>query len=266
MGMSIIMPAADKIRLVTTVVMSAFLWVSFALHANAAEVRIAVAANFTAVATEIAEAFEAKSGHVAVLSFGSTGQLYSQISQGAPFDVFLAADQIHPQKIHDAGMGSGTPPITYAIGKIVLWSLDPALIQGDDALQEGNFDHLAIANPETAPYGKAAMETLQALGLAETLKPRLVRGNNVAQTFQFIATGNAELGFIAQSQAPKDGNGSQWIIPENLYQPIRQDAVLLRDGASNEAAIAFLDYLTGPKAIRIIKEFGYGTSANGSSQ
>jgi len=260
------MSAAGNIRRLATMVLSTALWISLALHANSGEVRVAVAANFTAAASEIAKKFEAESGHAAVLSFGSTGQLYAQISQGAPYGVFLAADQTHPQKILDAGLGAGSPPMTYAIGKIVLWSLDPALIQGDDALQEGNFDHLALANPETAPYGKAAMEAMQALGLAKILEPRLVRGNNIAQTYQFVATGNAELGFVALSQRVGNDNGSQWAVPENLYQPIRQDAVLLRGGENNEAAIAFLNYLSNPEAMRIIAEFGYGNSVDGSSQ
>lgn len=255
------MTAGRLFRWAIAIVAPFFLWVNLSLQASAGEVRVAVAANFTSVAHQIAEEFEAQTGHIAILSFGATGQLYSQITQGAPYDLFLAADHLHPHMIHEQGLGAGPPPTTYAIGKLALWSLDPALIQGDNALRTGNFDHLAIANPETAPYGKAAVETMQALGLFETLEPKLVRGNNIAQTFQFIATGNAEIGFVALSQIAENNNGSRWLVPENLYQPIRQDAVLLENGADNPAAIAFLDHLASPAARRLIEKFGYATSS-----
>ncbi|MEE2950316.1 MAG: molybdate ABC transporter substrate-binding protein [Pseudomonadota bacterium] len=227
--------------------------------ANAGETHVAVAANFTDAAKEIAESFANATGHQAVLSFGSTGQLYNQIAQGAPFDVFLAADAERPARAIAEGYGVPGSAFTYAIGRIVLWSPDAAMVKGAETLRGGDFDKLAIANPETAPYGKAAIETLQALGVYEALRGKLVQGNNIAQTFQFVETRNAELGFVALSQLMGMQNGSRWLVPQDLYQPIRQDAVLLSSAEGNEAAKAFVDFLQGPEARAIIERYGYGT-------
>jgi molybdate transport system substrate-binding protein len=229
--------------------------------AQADEVQVAVAANFTAPMQQIAAQFEKDSGHKAVLSFGATGKFYAQIVNGAPFELLLAADDETPARLEKEGQGVAGSRFTYAIGKLVLWSADPALVDGKgEVLKTGNFKHLAIANPKTAPYGAAAVETLSKLGLLASLQPRFVQGENISQTQQFIVTGNAELGFIALSQVIKDGKigaGSAWTVPANLYEPIRQDAVQLAKGKDKPAAAALLAYLKGDKAKAIIKTFGY---------
>ncbi|EGV33865.1 molybdenum ABC transporter, periplasmic molybdate-binding protein [Thiorhodococcus drewsii AZ1] len=225
--------------------------------AQADEVKVAVAANFTAAMKEIATAFEQSTGHTALVSFGSTGKLYTQIVNGAPFEVFLAADQARPEKLVKANEASGE--FTYAVGKLVLWSADPALItDGDTVLRSDRFKKLAIANPKTAPYGAAAVEVLKALGLEDDIKSKLVQGDNIAQTYQFVATKNAELGFVALAQTVKTKGGSSWSIPEDLYTPIRQDAVLLKKGDDNPAAKVLIDYLKGPEARAVIEKYGYG--------
>jgi molybdate transport system substrate-binding protein len=226
--------------------------------AGAGEIKVAVAANFTATANDIAAAFAAETGHRAVLSFGSTGKLYTQIVNGAPFEVLLAADDKTPQKAEAEGKAVAGSRFTYALGKLVLYSPDAALVDGEGAvLGTDKFARLAIANPATAPYGAAAMQALGKLGLADTLAPRIVQGDNIAQTFQFVSTGNAELGFVALSQVAKDGNGSRWLVPAELYQPLRQDAVLLQAGAASDAARAFLAFLHSAKAKDIIRGYGY---------
>ena len=229
--------------------------------AHADEVQVAVAANFTAPMQQIAAQFEKDTGHKAVLSFGATGKFYAQIVNGAPFELLLAADDETPARLEKEGQGVAGSRFTYAIGKLVLWSADPALVDGKgEVLKTGNFKHLAIANPKTAPYGVAAVETLSKLGLLASLQPRFVQGENISQTQQFIVTGNAELGFIALSQVIKDGRigaGSAWTVPANLYEPIRQDAVLLAKGKDKPAAAALLAYLKGDKAKAIIRSFGY---------
>ncbi|MFD2113193.1 molybdate ABC transporter substrate-binding protein [Thiorhodococcus fuscus] len=225
--------------------------------AQADEVKVAVAANFTAAMKEIATAFEQSTGHTALVSFGSTGKLYTQITNGAPFEVFLAADQARPEKLVKEGEASGE--FTYAVGKLVLWSTDPTLItDGGAVLSSDRFEKLAIANPKTAPYGAAAIEVLKALGLEDGIKSKLVQGDNIAQTYQFVATKNAELGFVALAQTVKTQGGSSWNIPEDLYTPIRQDAVLLKKGDDNPAAKALIDYLKGPEARAVIEKYGYG--------
>lgn len=237
--------------------------------ANAAEVHVAVAANFMAAAHEIADVFHSKTGHTAKLSFGASGLLYTQITQGAPFDIFLSADAARPAMAQAQGWAAPGTRFTYAIGKLVLWSARSGFIDEDGAvLRGGNFTHIAIANPASAPYGAAAIESLKALGLYENLAPKIVQGESITQAFQFAASGNAALGFVALSQLTGQNAGSRWIVPENLYSPILQDAVLLKRGAQNEAAIAFLAFLKSPQAIRIIQQHGYGTlgqSALGSS-
>jgi molybdate transport system substrate-binding protein len=227
--------------------------------AAAAEINVAVAANFTEAAKEIAAAFERKTGNKALLSFGSSGQFYTQITQDAPFQVFLSADQERPEKAVADGFAVPDSRFTYSVGKLVLWSRDPKVVTGADTLKQGNFSKIAIANPTAAPYGAAAIETMKALNVYDTLQPKIVQGNNIAQTFQFIDTGNAELGFVALSQVVDRSEGSRWLVSANLYAPIKQDAVLLKKGATNEAAKAFIDFLKGPEAAAIEAKFGYGT-------
>lgn len=226
--------------------------------AAAGEVSVAVAANFTDAAKEIAAAFEQDSGHTAVLSFGSSGQLYTQITQEAPFEVFLSADQARPRDAENDGFAVPGSRFTYAIGKLVLWSQDAGRTLDQDTLAAGAFEKLAIANPDTAPYGAAAVQVMQKLGVYETLTPKLVKGNSISQTYQFVATGNAELGFIALAQLAGTSEGVQWRVPDELYEPIFQDAVLLKKGADDEAAQAFIAYLKGEKAHAVIEKYGYG--------
>jgi molybdate transport system substrate-binding protein len=229
-----------------------------------AKASIAVAANFAATANELARRFAAETGHEAVLSFGSTGTLYAQIANGAPFEVLLAADALRPLRAEAEGLAVPGTRFTYAIGTLVLWSRDPDLVDAEAAvLRRGDFARLAIANPKTAPYGVAAMQTLNALGLGAALRERLVMGTNIVQTFQFVATGNAALGFVALSQVAAERGGSRWVVPSHLHDPILQDAVLLARGADNEAARAFLAFLRSPEARRIIEADGYRLEAQG---
>lgn len=228
-----------------------------ATAASAGETQVAVAANFTEPATEIARLFTEKTGHTATLSFGPSGQFYTQITQGAPFEVFLSADDARPKKAVAEGFGVEGSVFTYAIGRLVLWSKDPALVTGPETLKEPAFDHIAIADPKAAPYGAAAVETMTKLGVYDALAPKVVQGTSIAQAFQFVDTGNAALGFVALSQVARIEAGSRWLVPEDLHAPIRQDAVLLKTGADNEAAKAFLDFLRTPEATEIIESFGY---------
>ena len=225
--------------------------------AVAAETHVAVAANFTEAAKEIGAAYKQKTGNDAILSFGSSGQLYAQITQDAPFEIMLSADQERPEKAVKDGLGIADSRFTYAVGKLVLWSKSADLVKGEDTLKSGSFTKLALANPKGAPYGAAAIETLKALKIYDALEPKIVEGNNISQTFQFVETGNAELGFVALSQLKGDVGGSRWLVPQADYTPIRQDAVLLKKGASNPAATAFMTFLKGPEARAIIEKFGY---------
>jgi molybdate transport system substrate-binding protein len=252
----------SMLRPVLHAVSAAAISLGAALPAGAAETNVAVAANFTDAANEIAQVFKEKTGHDAILSFGSTGQLFTQITQDAPFEVFLAADDERPLKAEKEGLAAPGSRFTYAIGKIVLWSKDPSLVQGRATLRSGDFTRIAIANPSTAPYGAAAVQAMQALGVYDRLETRIVQGNNIAQTYQFVETGNAELGFVARSQVVSDNEGSRWEVPGDLYEPIRQDAVLLAKGADSEAAKAFVEFLRGPDAAPIIAKYGYGTAAS----
>lgn len=227
--------------------------------ARAGEVKVAVAANFTEAAKEIGQLFEKTTGHRALFSFASTGILYTQISQQAPFEVFLAADQARPEKAVDEGFAVAGSRFTYATGKIVLYSRDKDLVSGESTLKTAHFSKLAIANPLTAPYGAAAVATMKKLGVYDGVKSRIVRGNNIAQTYQFVETGNAELGFVALSQVARRDTGSRWLVPGRMYPPIAQDAVLLKLGADNPAAEAFVDFLKGPEAAEVKVKFGYGT-------
>ncbi|WP_420963110.1 molybdate ABC transporter substrate-binding protein [Brucella sp. IR073] len=230
-------------------------------QASADQTNVAVAANFTDAAKDIAAAFKAKTGHEAVLSFGSSGQFYTQITQDAPFQIFLSADAERPEKLVNDGFGVAGSRFTYAIGRLVLWSNDPSLVKGEETLKNGGFSKIAIANPAAAPYGTAAVETLKALGVYDALQPKIVQGNNISQTFQFVDTGNAELGFVALSQLTGNDSGSRWLVPQELYTPIRQDAVLLKKGEGNKAAAAFMDFLKGPEARAIIEKYGYAVAA-----
>jgi molybdate transport system substrate-binding protein len=227
--------------------------------AQAAETHLAVAANFTDPATEIAQVFAAKTGHKTTLSFGATGQLYTQITQGAPFHLFLSADEVAPKRLVDDGLAVGSSLFTYAVGRVVLFSRNRNLVNGEQILRDEKFNKIAIANPTTAPYGAAAVEVMKALGVYERLAGKIVQGSNISQTFEFVDTGNAELGFVALSQVIGRQDGSRWIVPTNLYTPIRQDAVLLKSGAGNEAARALVVFLKGPEAVTVIENYGYAT-------
>lgn len=228
--------------------------------ADAAETNVAVAANFTAAAKDIAKAFEAETGHKAVLVFGSTGKLYAQIANGAPFHVFLSADAKTPKQTTDEGLAAPNTAFTYAKGKIVLFSADAAVVDGAaEVLRTPDaFSKIAIANPQTAPYGAAAVEAMKKLGVYDGLKDKIVQGDSIAQTHQFIMTHNAQLGFVAYAQVIHDKTGSMWLAPESLYTPIRQDAVLLKPGMNNEAAQAFFKFLQSDAARTIIAAYGYG--------
>lgn len=228
--------------------------------AQAGVVRVAVAANFTTAMKEIAGAFEHHTGDRVLLSFGSTGSLYAQIRHGAPYDVFLAADERRPRLLEQAGVAVKGSRFTYAVGRLVLWSAKSGVVDAKgEVLKHGKFARLAIANPKTAPYGSAAKQVLEHLKLWHTLAPRIVRGENIAQTYQFVATGNAELGFVALSQVMQIGGGSRWPVPHDLYSPIRQQAVLLKRGKDNAAAHALIAYLKGKAGRAVIEHFGYAT-------
>ncbi len=249
-----------KSRFITLLTGLTFAFSSLAVQA--AEVQVAVAANFTAPMQKIAAEFEKDTGHKALISFGATGKLYAQIKNGAPFQVFLAADDKTPARLEAEGDTVPDSRFTYAIGKLVLWSAKPGYVDDQGkVLKKGSFKHLAIASPKTAPYGAAAVETLTKLGLLDSIQPKLVTGENISQTYQFIVTENAELGFVALSQVMVDGqltSGSSWIVPADLHQLIRQDAVILAKGQDQPAAQALVDYLKSEKAKAIIESYGYG--------
>lgn len=235
-----------------------FALMALAAAARAGEATVAVASNFTAPAKEIGALFERATGHRAVLSFGATGQLYTQIAQGAPYDVFLAADQDRPALAVKRGLAVRNSLHTYAKGRLALFSRERNRVRDGSALLGAGGARVAIANPVTAPYGAAAIEAMRALGVYDALKPRLVRGTNITQAFQFVYTGNAELGFVALSQLKSRPVGSHWVLPADLYPAIAQDAVLLRRGENNEAALAFLAFLQGDAADAVKEKYGYG--------
>lgn len=228
---------------------------------SAEEVQVAVAANFIAPMKIIAAEFAQTTGHQARLSFGATGKFYAQITNGAPFEVFLAADDKAPAKLAKAGQALAESRFTYALGGLVLWSAKPDLVSSEAfALKQGRYNKVSIANPRIAPYGAAALEVLTGLGLLEEVGPRLVQGENIAQAYQFVATGNADLGFIALSQVMEDGEitkGSAWVVPKEMHAPIRQDAIVLRKGKDNPAAKALMEFLQGERAAAIVRSFGY---------
>ena len=232
-----------------------------AAAAHAGTVQVAVAANFTAPARALAEVFARSTGHQAQLSFGATGAFYTQIKHGAPFDVFLAADDERPARLEKEGDAVPGSRFTYATGKLVLWSAKPGLVDEQGAvLKAGQFGKLAIANPKLAPYGAAAVETMDRLGLAAALQPKLVTGESIGQAYNFIATGNAELGFVALSQVLEGGrlkSGSMWVVPARYHAPIVQDAVLLKRAAGNPAAQAWMALLRAPQSKALIRSHGY---------
>jgi len=226
--------------------------------AQAETAQVAVAANFTDAANELGRLFAERTDHEVSLSFGATGQFYTQITQGAPFEVFLAADDERPELAVREGYGVEGTVFTYAVGQLVLYSADASRVTGEATLRDAAIQRVAIANPEAAPYGAAAVETMRALGIYETLAPRIVQGTSIAQAYQFVETGNAEIGFVALGQVV-NAAGSKWEVPQNLYTPIRQDAVLLKTGESNPAAQAFLGFLRSPEALEVIRKYGYRT-------
>ncbi|MGK9419213.1 molybdate ABC transporter substrate-binding protein [Pseudomonas cedrina] len=228
---------------------------------QADEVQVAVAANFTAPIQAIAANFERATGHKLVAAYGATGQFYTQIKNGAPFQVFLSADDTTPQKLEAEGETVKGSRFTYAVGTLALWSAQPGYVDAQgDVLKQNQFKHLSIANPKAAPYGLAATQVLAKQGLTEQVRDKLVEGQNITQAYQFVSTGNAELGFVALSQIYKDGkvtSGSAWIVPAPMHDPIKQDAVILNKGKDSAAAKALVDYLKGPDAAAVIKSYGY---------
>jgi molybdate transport system substrate-binding protein len=233
-------------------------WIFVAAPALAADTQVAVAANFTEPAKEIAAAFAAKTGNHAILSFGSSGQFYTQITHGAPYEVLLSADADRPIKAEQDGVGVPGTRFTYAIGQLVLWSETPGLVDPAGAvLAHGHYNKLAIADPAAAPYGLAAVQTLNKLGVYAAVKSKIVQGTSITQAYDFVHTGAAELGFVALSQVINDPSGSRWLVPAADHAVIDQQAILLWNGAKNPAARAFMDFLKGPEARAIIQRYGY---------
>lgn len=229
--------------------------------AHAGEVTVAVAANFTAPMQKIAQAFEQDTGHKALLAFGSTGKFYAQIKNGAPFAVLLAADDETPARLEKEGLTVAGTRFTYATGRLALWSKQANVVDDKgEVLRSNSFNKLAIADPKLAPYGIAAMEVIHKLGVQGSVITKLVQGESIGQTYQFISTENAQLGFVALSQIFFDGRiaqGSAWVVPPSLHTSLKQDAVLLHHGKDNTAAHALLKYLQADKAKTIIRQYGY---------
>jgi len=259
MSLSVLTCSAGTIQVVLSILLFQLCVPSVAI---ADEVRIAVAANFVSTLREIVAGFERETGHTAVVSSGSSGKLYAQIRHGAPFDVFFSADVARPKLLEEEGLAVGGSRITYAVGRLTLWSASPNVVKADGrSTLSGPIEHLAMANPKTAPYGAAARQTLQVLELWNQVRDRLVQGENIGQTFQFVFSQNAPLGFVALSQvldASVNGSGSRWDVPTHLYQPLNQQAVLLVNGRTSEAAHALLEYVRGAKSRAIIERCGYG--------
>lgn len=235
------------------------LFMAGSLHAT--EAQVAVAANFAEPVKAIAAVLEKTTGHTLKITVGSTGRLYAQIRNGAPFDLLLSADTAAPAQLESDGLAQPGSRFTYATGKLVLWSADAARVDAQGAVLKGEgFRKLAIANPKTAPYGAAAVEAMDKLDLAARLSPKLGQGESIGQTYNFVHTGNAEVGFVAMSQVLEGGRlkgGSMWVVPQTLYSPIRQDAVLLKRGANNEAAVALMKLLKSPNIKDLIRSCGY---------
>ena len=235
-------------------------WPLAACAAQAATVSVAVAANFSVPMHRIAADFERDTGHKLLISSGATGSFYAQIRNGAPYEVLLAADAETPARLVKEGSAVAASQFTYAVGKLVLWSAQPGLVDAaGEVLKKGRFGHIALANPRLAPYGAAAVQALKALGVHDALEPKFVTGENIAQTYQFVHSGSAALGFVALSQVRREGTieGSAWLVPARLYQPLRQDAVILSKGRGQPAAEALMQYLKGDKARALIRSCGY---------
>lgn len=246
--------------------MLAFASTLFFVAAQAGEVTVAVAANFTAPIQQITKVFEQDTGHKALLAFGATGKFYAQIKNGAPFAVLLAADDETPARLEKEGLAVAGTRFTYATGRLALWSKQANVVDGTgEVLRSKNFEKLgiykiAIADPKLAPYGVAAMEVIQHLGVQANITPKLVQGESIGQTYQFVSTENAQLGFVALSQISIDGRisqGSAWVVPQSMHTSLKQDAVLLKAGKDNAAAHALLKYLQGDSAKAIIIRYGY---------
>lgn len=233
----------------------------FTAHVHAAEVKVAVAANFAKTLEEITVQFEKDTGHKVLATPGATGKFYAQIVNGAPFEVFISADDETPRKLAKEAKAIAETQFTYAIGTLALWSPDTNLVdQGGGVLKTDKFKFIAIANAKVAPYGQAAVQTMLKLGLLTKLEPRVVQGENIAQTYQFVTSGNAQLGFVALSQITENGkvkSGSAWIVPQEFHDQIKQDVILLNNGKDSIAAKALLDYLKSDKAKKIIASYGY---------
>lgn len=229
--------------------------------AHAAEVKVAVAANFALTMKDVAAEFEKDTGNKVNLTQGATGKFYAQISNGAPFEVFLSADDETPSRLIKEGKAVSGTQFTYAVGRLVLWSPDASLVdQGGGVLKTDRFKFLSIANARVAPYGRAAVQTMQKLGVLTAIEPRVVQGESITQTHQFVSSGNAQLGFVALSQVWENGklkSGSAWIVPEDMHEQLKQDAVLLNPGKDSKAAVALVDYLKSDKARKIIDRYGY---------
>jgi molybdate transport system substrate-binding protein len=238
-----------------------FLQITLLISIQAAEVTVAVASNFSLPMRKIVAQFEADFGHKVRLSFGSTGAFYSQIKNGGPFHLLVAADQETPARLEKEGLGLAGTRFTYAQGRLVLWSRQAGLVDREgEILKAGHFQKLALANPKLAPYGVAAMETLSSMGLTEQLKSKFVQGENISQAYQFVETENAQIGFVAMSQVFFEGKllkGSAWIVPPQLYSPIQQDAILLLAGQQNSVAIELMRYLKTDKAKSVMSAYGY---------
>lgn len=255
------MNSAMKSSLLLCRSLAALLVLGATLAVHAAEVQVAVAANFAGPMKALAADFEKATGHKAVLASGATGKFYAQIQSGAPFDVFLAADDETPARLDKEGATVPGNRFTYATGKLVLWSAKPDLVDAKgEVLKSGQFAHIALAAPKLAPYGAAAVEAMTRLGVFARLEPKFVQGESIGQTFGFVSSGNAELGFVALSQVWENGklkSGSAWIVPAELHSPIRQDAVLLNRGKDNAAAVALMAFLKSDAAKAVIRSFGY---------
>ena len=255
-------------RKTSRIVVSFVLVALMSLQAHAEVVTVAVASNFTAAMTAIADAYHEKTGRQVSLAFGSSGKLFAQIAHGAPFHLFFSADQSKPRALVRQGLAVGDTEFTYATGALALWSADPGRIDDQGKiLDTGNFEKLAFANPRLAPYGEAALEVLKARHLVDTTRSKWVQGENIAQTYQFVSSGNADIGFVALSQVMKNGrftHGSGWVVPSSLYAPINQDAVLLKLGEQSKLARSFLAFTHSEAAHRIIRSFGYSIPSTGS--
>lgn len=242
-------------------ILVAVVYTLFAIPAMAAEVHVAVAANFTAPMEQLKSLFEKASGHKLIISYGTVGKFYAQIKNGAPFELLISADDETPIRLEKDGLALSETRFTYAIGTLMLWSTKPGLVDAKgEVLKQADFKRLAIASPKLAVYGAAAVEAMKKLGVYEQLQPRFVFGENISQAYQFIATANADLGFVALSQIYKNGSyaaGSHWQVPSNIYPQIRQDAVLLTKGRDNPAGKALLAFLKTQETKKIIRSYDY---------